>query len=468
MQTRRQILAAAAAPFVMRSQTRQSRRNVLMIAVDDLNDWVSCLGGHPDGRTPNLDRLAARGVLFTNSHCNAPLCNPSRASLMMSRRPSTTGIYDNNQPPRKSPVLRDAVSLSQHFMANGYRAVGGGKIYHGGYPDAKSWHEYFPNQRQTKPPDPVPAQRPANGIEKTAHFDWGPVNVPDSQMGDYQVVDWAISEMNRKQAQPLFLACGLFRPHLPWYVPPKYFDMFPLSKITLPRVKDDDLDDVPAQGVKFAKPDGDHKKVVSHGQYRQAVQGYLASIAFMDAQLGRLIDAFDKSPLAENTVVALWSDHGWHLGEKLHWRKFSLWEESTRNVMTITAPGITQQNQRSSRTVSLIDLYPTLSDLCGLPARPELEGTSLTPLLRDPKAAWDRPAVCTYFRNNHSVRSERWRYTRYQDGGEELYDHAADPQEWENLAGQPRYQFLKQELARWLPTENAPDSVREKGVAEDA
>ena len=467
MQTRRQVLAAAAAPFVLRSQTRAARPNVLMIAVDDLNDWVSCLGGHPDGRTPNLDRLAARGVLFTNSHCNAPLCNPSRASLMMSRRPSTSGIYDNSQPPRKSPVLKDAVSLSQHFMANGYRAVGGGKIYHGGYPDAASWQEYFPSQKQTKPKDPVPPKLPANGIQGTGHFDWGAVNVPDSQMGDYQVVDWAISEMNRKQSQPLFLGCGLFRPHLPWYVPPKYFDMFPLSKITLPRVKDDDLDDVPAQGVKFAKPNGDHKSVTSNNQYKQAVQGYLASIAFMDEQLGRLIDAFDKSPIAKNTVVALWSDHGWHLGEKRHWRKFSLWEESTRNVFTINAPGVTKAHQRCSRTVSMIDLYPTLSDLCGLPARKELDGTSLTPLLRDPKAAWDRPAVCTYFRNNHSVRSERWRYTRYQDGGEELYDHNVDPQEWENLAGQPRYHFIKQELSRWLPTVNAPDSVHERGVAED-
>jgi arylsulfatase A-like enzyme len=386
---------------------------------------------------------------------------------MMSKRPSTSGIYDNGQPPRKSPSLKDAVSLSQHFMGNGYRAVGGGKIYHGAYPDAASWNEYFPSQKQNRPVDPVPTSLPANGISGTGHFDWGPVNVSDSQMGDSRVVDWAISEMNRSQSQPLFLACGLFRPHLPWYVPPKYFDMFPLSKITLPRVKDDDLDDIPAQGIKFAKPNGDHKSVTSNNQYRQAVQGYLASIAFMDAQLGRLLDAFDKSPIASNTVIALWSDHGWHLGEKLHWRKFTLWEESTRNVFTISAPGVTAPNQRCGRTVSLIDLYPTLSDLCGLPAPKGLDGVSLAPLLRDPAAAWDRPAVCTYFRNNHSVRSERWRYTRYHDGGEELYDHNVDPLEWENLAGLPRYHFIKQELARWLPAVNAPESVHERGVGDD-
>ncbi|MBM3740940.1 MAG: sulfatase [Acidobacteria bacterium] len=466
MQSRRQILASAAAPFVLTSQNRREKPNVLMIAVDDLNDWVSCLGGHPNGRTPNLDRLAARGVLFTNAHCNAPLCNPSRASLMMGIRPSTSGVYTNSQPYRKSPVLKDHVSMTQHFMANGYRAVGGGKIYHGAYPDAASWNEYFPSQKKNKPNDPEP-QKPANGIPRGGNFDWGPVNVPDAKMGDYQVVDWALGELNRKQTQPLFLGCGLFRPHLPWYVPPKYFDMFPLSSIQLPRVKDDDLNDIPPPGVKFAKPDGDHKTVTTHKKWKEAVQAYLASIAFMDEQLGRLIDGFDKSPLARNTVVLLWSDHGWHLGEKLHWRKFSLWEESTRNVFTMTVPGLTQPNQRCSRTVSMIDLYPTLADLCGLPARKELEGTSLRPLLRNPGAAWDRPAVCTYFRNNHSVRSERWRYTRYHDGTEELYDHKIDPMEWENLAGRHEYHTVKRELGRFLPEVNAADSVHERGSGEE-
>ncbi len=456
-----------AAPFVLTSQNRRERPDVLMIAVDDLNDWVSCLGGHPNGRTPNLDRLASRGVLFTNAHCAAPLCNPSRAALMTGIRPSTSGIYTNSQPMRKSPALKNAVSLTQHFMASGYRAVGGGKIYHGGYPDAASWNEYFPSQTKNKPDDPLP-KRPANGIAGTGHFDWGPVNVPGERMGDHQVVDWAIGEMNRPRTQPLFLGAGLFRPHLPWYVPPKYFDMFPLGKIELPRVKDDDLDDVPAQGRKFAKAGGDHKSVIDNKQWKQAVQGYLASIAFMDAQLGRLMEGFEKSPMSKrNPVVLLWSDHGWHLGEKLHWRKFSLWEESTRNVFTMTAPGVTKPGQRCGRTVSTMDIYPTLVDLCGLPKRPELEGASLRPLLANPGAAWDRPAVCTYFRNNHSVRSERWRYTRYQDGGEELYDHHADPMEWENLAKRPEYHTIRQELARFLPTVNAPDSVQERGSGEE-
>lgn len=437
-----------------------------MIAVDDLNDWVSCLGGHPDGRTPNLDRLAARGVLFTNAHCAAPLCNPSRAAIMTGIRPSTSGIYDNNQPMRRSPVLANAVSMTQHFRSHGYRVVGGGKVYHGAFPDAASWDDYFPSQKKNKPDDPEPTVKPANGIPKTGNLDWGPLRVPNSQMGDHQVVDWALREMNAPQQKPLFLACGLFRPHLPWYVPEKYFDMFPLDRIHLPRVKDDDLADVPPIGVQFAKPNGDHKSITSHGKYKQAVQGYLASIAFMDEQLGRLIDGFDRSPIANNTIVVLWSDHGWHLGEKLHWRKFSLWEESTRNVFLAIVPGVTKPGTRCSRTVSMLDLYPTLNEVCGLAKRSELEGQSIVPLMKNPAMESDRAVVTTYFRNNHSVRSERWRYTRYSDGGEELYDHVEDPDEWHNLARQPQYGTVKQNLARWLPRVNAPDSAHERGEPE--
>jgi arylsulfatase A-like enzyme len=472
MTTRRQFLPQLVSPLAAPlapafAQGRGRKPNVLMIAVDDLNDWVGCLGGQPDARTPNLDRLASQGVLFTNAHCAAPLCNPSRAAIMTGIRPSTSGIYDNNQPMRKSPVLKDAVTMTQHFRSSGYRVVGGGKIFHGAYPDPASWDEYFPSQTKNKPNDPVPAKLPANGIPKTGHFDWGPVSEPDAKMGDSQVVDWAIGELKRKQSQPLFLACGLFRPHLPWHVPAKYFDLFPRDKITLPRVKAGDLDDIPPIGVKFAKPSGDHKSVMDHGQWRHAVQGYLASIAFMDAMLGRLMDGFAKSPLARDTVVVLWSDHGWHLGEKLHWRKFTLWEEATRNVFLMNVPGVTKPGTRCGRPVSMIDLYPTLADVCALPARKELEGESLRPLLANPNAERARPAVTTYFRNNHSVRNERWRYVRYADGGEELYDHRADVQEWHNLAGRSEYAMVKQDLARWLPRVNAEESVHERGRAEE-
>jgi len=439
--------------------------NVLFIAVDDLNDWIGCLGGHPDIRTPNFDRLARGGVLFTNAHCAAPLCNPSRAALMTGIRPAASGVYDNSQPFRKSPTGPGAVSMAQHFRAHGYRVIGGGKIFHGAYPDPKSWDEYFPSQVQNKPPDPVPPKRPVNGIPNAAQFDWGPLNVPDSDMGDYKVVDWAARELQKKQDRPFFQAVGLFRPHLPWYVPGKYFDMYPADKLTLPNVKDDDLDDVPAMGKKFARPEGDHKRVIEHNQWRKAVQGYLACISFTDAMLGRLLDSFEASPHAKNTTVVLWSDHGWHLGEKLHWRKFSLWEEATHNVLMMSSPGLTRPGGRCQRAANLMDIYPTLIDVCGLKKRP-CEGDSLLPLLKDPGARWDRPSVTTYLKGNHSVRTERWRYIRYSDGGEELYDRSKDEMEWTNLASKPELAQVKQDLAKWMPKVNAAESLHERGVDE--
>jgi arylsulfatase A-like enzyme len=425
---------------------------VLFLAIDDLNDWIGALGGHPDTKTPNLDRLADQGVLFTRAYCSAPACNPSRASLMCGIRPSTSGVYHNSQPWR--PTLPDAITLPQHFMANGYAVAGCGKIYHGRFPDPPSWHEY---ERQG--PDPKPKMLPVNGIPNARHFDWGPVDVPDGEMNDVRMTDWAIEYLDRKHDKPFFLAVGLFRPHLPWYAPRKYFDRFSTEQLTLPKAPDDDLDDVPAIGRKMART-GDHRNVLRTDQWSQAVHGYLASINFTDMCVGRLLDALAKSAYADNTIIVMWSDHGWHLGEKHHWRKFALWEEATRVPVVIAVPGMTKPKQRCDRTVTLLDLYPTLVALCGLPRREVLEGDSLVPLLKDPAARWDRPAVTTHGRNNHAVRSERWRYIRYSDGGEELYDHQADPDEWTNLASRSELAPVKQRLAAWLPKTNVPDAPR--------
>jgi arylsulfatase A-like enzyme len=452
-------LSMSGLPACNRSQ--ESKLNVLFIAVDDLNDWIGCLGGHPDVKTPNLDRLAARGVLFTHAYCAAPACNPSRAALMTGIRPSSSGVYLNPQPWRTSPVLKDATTLTQHFMANGYKAMGSGKIYHGAYPDPASWEYYWPSQQKNKPDDPVPESTPVNGIPNTGHFDWGPVKNPPEEMGDWQVADWVINQLNQKHQKPFFLACGFFRPHLPWYVPQKYFDMYAPEKITLPNVKEDDLDDVPERGIKMAGLK-DHEKVIKYNQWRQAVQGYLASITFMDECLGRVLDAFDSCEYKDNTVIILWSDHGWHLGEKLHWRKFALWEEATHNVLMCTAPGITQAGGRCETPVNLLDIYPTLIDICGLPQRKELEGVSLIPLLKNPDAEWERPSLTTYGRNNHSVRSKHWRYIRYEDGSEELYDHDNDELEWTNLAKDPKYQDVILEHAKWLPKTNMEDIPRDR------
>jgi len=433
---------------------KTAKPNVLFIAVDDLNDWTTFLGGYPGVKTPSLDRLARRGTFFTRAYCAAPACNPSRTSLLCGVRPSTSGVYHNPNPWRVQ--LPDAVTLPQHFMAHGYQVWGGGKIFHGGMNDPQSWHVYFPQAR-----DPVPKLRPVNGIPNTAQFDWGPVEVGDQSMGDTQVTDWGVKFLGQEHDRPFFLAVGLFRPHLPWYVPKKYFDEYPLAEVTLPKVKEDDLDDVPPIGRQMARPQGDHAKVLKYQQWEKAVQGYLASITYADGQIGRLLDALDKSPYAENTIIVLWTDHGWHLGEKLHWRKFTLWEEAGRVPLVFVVPGLTKPGSRCDRTVSLLDIYPTLAELCGLPVGEQLEGKSLKPLLEDPARPWDRPVITTHGRSNHSVRSERWRLIRYSDGTEELYDHENDPLEWTNLAGEAKLAEVKKELAAWLPKVNVPEGPRQ-------
>jgi len=438
-----------------------NKPNVLFIAIDDLNDWSGCLGGHPDVKTPNIDRLVGRGVNFTNAHCQAPLCNASRASLLTGIRPSTSGVYINPQPWRKSPVLKDAVTLPQHFMEHGYRVMGSGKIFHGAYPDPPSWHEYWPSKTNNRPGDPMPPNRPINGIPNTRHFDWGPVDVEDEEMGDWKVADWTCGKLSQEHDRPFFLACGIFRPHLPWYVPQKYFDMYPLDAVTLPNINDDDLEDVPKLGRRMARQ-RDHRNVTKYDEWRAAVQGYLASITFCDACVGKVLDALDNSKHADNTIIVLWSDHGWHLGEKLHWRKFALWEEATHNMMSFVAPGVTQPDGRCNEATELLDIYPTLVDLCDLEPCDELEGMSLRSLLENPKANRERPAVTTHRRGNHSVRDERWRYIRYKDGTEELYDHKKDELEWTNLADKKEYTNVKRSLAQWLPEKNAPSIPRDR------
>jgi len=452
-------LGSCAAPVARQAEGKPARPNVLFIAVDDLNDWIGCLGGHPQTRSPNIDRLARRGVLLANAQCAAPACNPSRAALLTGIRPSRSGVYHNPQPWR--PAMPDAVTLPQHFMAHGYRVEGSGKIFHGAYPDPPSWHEYWPSKTRTRLRDPTPDGRPLNGIPKTAHFDWGPVRARDEDMGDRQVADWARGRLADGLAEPFFLGVGIFRPHLPWYVPPKYFDMYPPDQVVLPKVKKTDLDDVPEIGRRMAKPERDHKRVVETDNWHKAVSGYLASIAFADVCVGRVLDALDASPYAENTIIVLWGDHGWHLGEKLHWRKFALWEEAAHAPLMMAGPGIARGG-RCTRPVSFMDIYPTLVDLCGLGPNERLEGRSLRPLLQNPQAEWEPPALTTHGRNNHSLRSERWRYIRYADGSEELYDHASDEMEWTNLASDPKYDEVKRRLARYLPEVNVPDAPRDK------
>lgn len=447
----------------------QSKKpNVLFIAIDDLNDWIGVLGGHPQARTPNIDRLAKRSVLFANAHCAAPACNPSRAALMTGIAPNRSGVYHNPQPWR--PALPDAITIPQHFSANGYWSAGSGKIYHGRYPDPDSWDTYYPDQLENKFEDPVPPESDLNGLGR-GNFDWGPVVESQAEMGDYRTATWIADQLGRKHDKPFFLACGIYRPHLPWYVPQEYFERFPLETIRLPTTLNSDLDDLPPIAVKVAKGGGDHAAVLKGGQWKHAVQGYLASIAFADEQVGRVIDALDASPHKKDTIIVLWSDHGWHLGEKEHWRKFALWHRSTRTPLMISVPkGVLSmpkgsvRNRQSAQPVSLLDIYPTLVDLCGLPVKEGLSGVSLVPLLRNPNKKTGRAIVTTNGRNNHAIRDTRWRYIRYSDRSEELYDHKADPNEWTNLAANPSHRPTIAHLSQWLPKINVPDAKKDENL----
>ena len=447
------LLLAHALPLDAAS-TQQTRPNVLFIAIDDLNDWIGCMGGHPQAKTPHLDRLAKSGVMFTSAQCPAPYCQPSRTAIFSGLRPSTTGIYHHLDVPfRQSARLKEAVTLTQHFKAGGYEVRGAGKVLHHGEPPsaAGGWDDYWPSQRACMQWDEKPTSYPANGLPRLENsLDWFAFDKPRESMADWKVTDYVVQQLAQAHEQPFFLACGFFRPHSPLYAPREYFDRFPLDSIQLPRVPQDDLDDVPDYARKLN--DDTHQRIVKAGKWKEAVQAYLACTAFVDDCVGRVLDALDASPHKDNTIVMLWSDHGWHLGEKNHWTKVTLWEEATRTVFMVRAPGVTPAGKVCQAPVSLINIYPTLIDLCGLPARAELEGVSLRPLLSDPAASgWTLPAVTTLRWKSHAVRTKDWKYIRYADGSEELYDEQQDPDEWNNLAGKPEHAAIIRELAQSLP-----------------
>ena len=441
----RRALVLAVMALAGRGTFAAERPNVLFIAVDDLNHWVGHLARNPQTKTPNLDRLAARGVTFTRAYCAAPVCNPSRAALMSGMRPFTTGVYDNSEDWR--PQIPAEKTLNDVFRKAGYWVGASGKIYHGGYNRHEDWDEYD----HPRGGDPKP-----KGSEGVGGIKFGAVEARDQELEDYKIADWTIDQLGKRHDKPFFVACGFHKPHMPWNVPRKWFDLFPLDSIQLPPVKEDDLADIPAAGRAFAKPDGDHAQIVESGRWKEAVQAYLATIAYLDMNVGRVIDALDKSPNKDNTIIVLWGDHGWHLGEKSHWRKFALWEEATRAPLMWVVPGVTSPNGCCERTVDFMSLFPTLCDLCGITIPTHCEGPSLRPLLRDPRAAWDRPALTTFKRNNHAARSEGWRYIRYADGSEELYDEATDPLEWTNVASRAEHSAIKQSLAKSFPATNAP------------
>lgn len=480
------LLACASEPEGDTQEAASGRPNVLFIAIDDLNDWVGHLDGREGIRTPALDRLANRGVSFVRAYAPAMSCTPSRHAVLTGQMPSTTGVYGLiHHHWRSDPALADQVTLPEFFRRNDYRTAGGGKVFHAlswidveygrNQNDARSWDTYFPSIEQAMPDEvrPVSATRNQAGAqvwEPVAaaasgrrvppwYFDFGPLALPDSAMSDYKVVDWAISELRRTDPRPFFLAVGIYRPHIPWFVPQAYFDAYPLDEVALPEVPSDELDDLPTAGGRTgAERRRWHSWLVEQGLWDEAVQAYQASVAFVDAQIGRLLDALAASPHARNTIVVLWSDHGFHLGEKETWEKFTLWEESARVPFIIVAPGVARPSGRPASPVNLVDIYPTLAELAGLQQPEGLEGRSLVPLLRDPDLITDRAVVSTLSRGSHAVRSARWRYIRYANGDEELYDHDTDPGEHYNVAADPGSRAVMDSLAQWIPAADARPS----------
>jgi iduronate 2-sulfatase len=445
------LLASAAAP---------SRPNVLFIVADDLNHWVGYLSRNKQTKTPNIDRLAASGMSFTRSYCAAPVCCPSRAAMFSGRRPGSTGVYGNGQDWRT--VVPREETLITTLRRGGYDTFAAGKIYHGTWDRRDEYDDYHKlaplgggRNKTTKEPD---------GFNQVI---FAPLDAGDDALPDYHEASYGIEQLSKPHAKPFFLAIGFHKPHPPFIVPKKYFDLHPLETIELPPFRQDDLEDLPPLGKRSGIGQGTHEMITKAGKWKEAIQSYLAAISYVDAQVGRLLDGLEKSAYRDNTIVVLLGDHGWQLGEKHHWGKTTLWEEVARAPLIWKVPGLTKPGSVCERTVDFMTLYPTLTDLCGVPTPKHVEGASIRPLLANPTAAWAHPGITTYGQGRHGIRTEKWRYIHYEDGSEELYDEDKDPYEWTNLAAKPEYAATIRELAVFLPKENKPAIKNSAAGGED-
>jgi len=444
----------------------QKNPNILMIIIDDLNDWVGVMNAHPNAKTPNIDRLAERGTLFTNAHAAAPLCGPTRATILSGLRPSTTGIYGHVTYPilKENPHTSRVTLLPEYFSKHGYKTLSTGKVFHEGSP-REAFDEVGVERRDFGPfPDERIAYTPPEGLRTST--DWGAYPDRDEEMPDYEYARWAVKQLQKDHDQPFFLSVGFVRPHVPFFVPQKWFDLHPLEDVMLPLHSEAQFDDMPETALRFSELPQMPKMewMREEDRWTKSVQAYLACVSFVDHYVGVVLDALEKSPYADNTVIVFFSDHGYHLGEKGIWAKHTLWEESTRIPLIISRPGDVLANS-TQIPANHLDIYPTLLELANLPANTDNEGKSLVPLLDNPKAEGfeNSASITTHAYGNHAVRTVRWRYIRYADGAEELYDHWTDPNEWRNLAVLPNYVKIIEKLQRHLPDEDAfwyEDTVR--------
>jgi arylsulfatase A-like enzyme len=447
------------------TEQKPTKPNVLFIAIDDLNDWTDMLEGNAQARTPHMDTIASKGIVFTNAHCAAPCCGPSRSAIMSGIRPSTSGNYINKSSLTHNPILNKAVLLPEFFQQHGYYVSGAGKLFHGYHFNneikGRGFDEYYPSKTRDLPSFEglkFSSKLPLGGWSRTA--DWGPLR-PDVTVDDHpdgKTANWVKGKLLEGQLQePFFLGAGIFEPHLPNYAPQKYFDQFPLEDIKLPDgFLENDLDDVPAAHAKMAHNPW-LKRIRETGQWKPAIQAYLACTAMVDDLVGQLVEALEKSKYADNTIIVLWSDHGFHHGEKGRWGKYSLWERATRVNFIWVAPGVTRPVSVCDKPVNLLDIYPTLASLTGCePPANQLEGNDLSVLMKNPEASWDEATVTTFGYKNYGVRSGRYRYIVYEDGSEELYDHTNDMWEWKNLAGNPQFATVKNDMRKWMPVHHEP------------
>ncbi len=449
--------------FSCQNGKETEKYNVLFIAVDDLNDWLGCMNGHPNTKTPHMDKLASQGVLFSNAHCQAPLCGPSRASLMTGLRPSTTGIYGMIHDDRirsDNPATKDIVYLPEYFRQYGYHTMGKGKLFHTHAPE-----EVFDESGgRAKGFGPLPAERfvwDGYGTSDRENYgrtstDWGAFPEADSLMPDHQSADWAIERLGRNYDKSFFLGVGFLRPHVPLYVPRKWFDLHPVESLEMTPYRADDLDDVPPIALKIndlpMMPSTEW--AIESGEWPNIIQAYLACVSFVDHQVGRVLEALKNSEYADNTVIVLWSDHGYRLGEKGTFAKHALWEEATNAPLLFAGPNL-PKGKVVNKPAEMLSIYPTLLDLCGLPAYERNEGKTLVPVMLNEKEDGGAWAITTFGMNNHAVRTEDFRYIQYEDGGEELYDHNNDPNEWTNQANNTELSRTKRSLKQQIPKINA-------------
>jgi arylsulfatase A-like enzyme len=447
-------------PFLLQAQKKP---NFLVIIVDDLNDWIEPLKGHPQTLTPNLNKLASQGVVFSQAYCQAPICAPSRAAFFSGLYPSETGNYlqvADKDLKKSNAVSAASVMLPDYLETFGYQTLGVGKLFHNG-DDAKIFNlfggwsgKYGPSPKESMNYDPLWYGKPTG-----TSTDWGAFPQKDEEMPDYYSAEWAINQLNKKQERPFFLAVGLVRPHVPWHVPQKWYDVFPKNNLSFPPYLPNDLDDIPPLGLQISSTPmmPTTKELLEQGRWNEVIQAYLACVHFADAQIGKILDALHNSPYAAHTHVILLSDHGYHLGEKDRFAKQALWKKAIQSVLIIKTAGNTSAGKTCAAPVQLVDIYPTILDMAGIPQNKKNNGHSLLPLIQKPSfKKWPYPALTFYGPKNVSVVKDNHQLIQYEDNSQELYDLVQDPNEWKNLVLKKGKNTKANALSKFIPTTQAP------------